>query len=138
MNTNQSTISQERVAFAPSGWMMLPTLLVLLVGDIALLIFAISNGVQTNGQPHFGLLILSILLVPVLILLLTGFYTLQPNEARVLVLFGDYKGTVRTSGFHWGNPFYTNGPGQPGLLAQAAALQGAMKGKVVGAGTAGQ
>jgi regulator of protease activity HflC (stomatin/prohibitin superfamily) len=70
--------------------------------------------------------------------LLTGFYTLQPNEGRVLVLFGDYKGTVRTSGFHWGNPFYTNGPGQPGLLAQAAAMQGAMQGKVAGtrAGTA--
>src|SRR5262249_8180235 len=35
---------------------------------------------------------------------------LQPNEARVLVLFGHYKGTVRESGFHWGNPFYSYGP----------------------------
>lgn len=34
-----------------------------------------------------------------------GFFTLQPNEARVLVLFGKYKGTVRQSGFHWTNPF---------------------------------
>jgi regulator of protease activity HflC (stomatin/prohibitin superfamily) len=132
MNTNPSTISQERVAFAPSGWIMLPTLLVLLVGDIALLIFAVKDGVDTTGQPHVGLLLLSILLLSVLILLLTGFYTLQPNEGRVLVLFGDYKGTVRTSGFHWGNPFYTNGPGQPGLLAQAAAMQSAMQGKVAG------
>jgi len=32
---------------------------------------------------------------------------LQPNEARVLILFGAYHGTVRTSGFHWTNPFYT-------------------------------
>lgn len=38
-----------------------------------------------------------------------GFFTLQPNEARVLVLFGDYKGTVRKEGFHFGNPFYSNG-----------------------------
>jgi regulator of protease activity HflC (stomatin/prohibitin superfamily) len=38
-----------------------------------------------------------------------GFFALQPNEARVLILFGEYKGTVRASGFHWGNPFYTNG-----------------------------
>jgi len=132
MNTNSSTISQERVAFAPSGWIMLPTLLVLLVGDIALLIFAIKDGTDTTGQPHLGLLLLSILLLSVLILLLTGFYTLQPNEGRVLVLFGDYKGTVRTSGFHWGNPFYTNGPGRSGLLAQAAAMQSAMQGKVAG------
>jgi regulator of protease activity HflC (stomatin/prohibitin superfamily) len=34
-----------------------------------------------------------------------GFFTLQPNEARVLVLFGSYQGTVRNSGFHWTNPF---------------------------------
>jgi regulator of protease activity HflC (stomatin/prohibitin superfamily) len=34
-----------------------------------------------------------------------GFFTLQPNEARVLVLFGAYQGSVRTSGFHWTNPF---------------------------------
>jgi regulator of protease activity HflC (stomatin/prohibitin superfamily) len=49
-----------------------------------------------------------------------GFFTLQPNEARVLVLFGSYKGTVRASGFHWGNPFYTNGPSQ--FAAQLASL----------------
>jgi regulator of protease activity HflC (stomatin/prohibitin superfamily) len=36
-----------------------------------------------------------------------GFFTLQPNEARVLVLFGAYKGTVREPGFHWANPFYS-------------------------------
>jgi regulator of protease activity HflC (stomatin/prohibitin superfamily) len=35
-----------------------------------------------------------------------GFFALQPNEARVLILFGAYKGTVRRSGFHWTNPFY--------------------------------
>ena len=34
-----------------------------------------------------------------------GFFTLQPNEARVLILFGSYQGTVRHSGFHWTNPF---------------------------------
>ena len=36
-----------------------------------------------------------------------GFFTLQPNEARVLILFGAYKGTCVKSGFHWTNPFYT-------------------------------
>jgi len=34
-----------------------------------------------------------------------GFFTLQPNEARVLILFGAYRGTVRASGFFWTNPF---------------------------------
>jgi regulator of protease activity HflC (stomatin/prohibitin superfamily) len=138
MNTNQSTTSNERAVNVPSGWVMLPTLIALVVGDIALLIFAIKDGVETIGQPHVALLLLSILLLPLLILLLTGFFTLQPNEARVLVLFGDYKGTVRTSGFHWGNPFYTNGPGQPGLLAQAAALQGKLAGTKAGSAASGQ
>jgi regulator of protease activity HflC (stomatin/prohibitin superfamily) len=36
-----------------------------------------------------------------------GYFTLQPNEARVQILFGDYKGTVRAGGFRWANPFYS-------------------------------
>ncbi|MEY5024291.1 MAG: hypothetical protein RL569_1204, partial [Actinomycetota bacterium] len=43
------------------------------------------------------------------VLLLSGFYTLQPNESRVLILFGNYRGTVKKAGWHWGNPFYSNG-----------------------------
>ena len=43
------------------------------------------------------------------LLLLSGFYTLQPNESRVLILFGNYRGTVKTPGWHWGNPFFSNG-----------------------------
>ena len=37
-------------------------------------------------------------------LLWAGFFTLQPNEAAVLLLFGAYKGTVRRAGFHYANP----------------------------------
>ena len=55
------------------------------------------------------------------VILVMGFFTLQPNEARVLLLFGQYKGTVRTSGFHWGNPFYSNGPQQ--LNAQSKRME---------------
>ncbi len=39
--------------------------------------------------------------------LLCGFFTLQPNVAAVLILFGRYTGTIKTSGFHWANPFLT-------------------------------
>ena len=138
MNTVQSTTSQERAVSVQNGWIMLPVLLILLVGDIALLIFAIKDGIETTGQPHGWLVVLSLLLLPVCVLLLTGFFTLQPNEARVLILFGDYKGTVRTSGFHWGNPFYTNGPGQLGMLAQAAAREGKLAGTKAGTGAPAQ
>lgn len=39
-------------------------------------------------------------------LMLTGIFVVNPNEAKVLVLFGNYVGTVRESGFYWANPFY--------------------------------
>ena len=134
MNTNQATTSHERAVTAASGWVMLPTLIALFIGDVALILFAIKDGVATTGQPHFGLLIPSLVLLPILSVMLSGFFTLQPNEGRVLVLFGDYKGTVRTSGFHWGNPFYTNGPRPMGVFAQAAEMQSKLAG--IKAGTA--
>ena len=39
---------------------------------------------------------------------LFGFFTLQPNMAVVLILFGKYVGTQRASGFHWANPLLVN------------------------------
>jgi regulator of protease activity HflC (stomatin/prohibitin superfamily) len=38
-------------------------------------------------------------------LMMSGFFVVQPNEARVLVFFGRYVGTVRDAGFWWSNPF---------------------------------
>jgi regulator of protease activity HflC (stomatin/prohibitin superfamily) len=38
---------------------------------------------------------------------LVGLFTVAPNEAQVLQLFGDYVGTVRQPGLRWANPFYT-------------------------------
>jgi len=46
--------------------------------------------------------------VPLLLGILTfaGLYMLQPNEAALLLLFGDYVGTDRSDGLRWANPFY--------------------------------
>lgn len=41
-----------------------------------------------------------------LLFILPGFYTVQPNQAKVLTLFGKYVGTVRQAGLWWSNPFY--------------------------------
>jgi regulator of protease activity HflC (stomatin/prohibitin superfamily) len=38
---------------------------------------------------------------------LAGFFVVNPNEGRVLQLFGAYKGTVRTPGLRWASPFFT-------------------------------
>ena len=111
MNTNQvASLNHERTVSVPSGAVMLVLLLGMLLADIALFVYAIKDGVETVGHPHFELFVPAVVMLPVLIFSLTGLFTLQPNEARVLVLFGKYKGTVRTSGLHWGNPFYSNGP----------------------------
>jgi len=66
-----------------------------------------------------------------------GFFTLEPNETRVCVLFGSYKGTARQTGFRWANPFYSNGPsvkagseaGAREAAAAVAAATGAKKGQ---------
>lgn len=41
---------------------------------------------------------------------LTGLFVVNPNEGRVLQLFGGYVGTVRSAGLRWANPLYTKRP----------------------------
>src|SRR6266481_1929856 len=118
MNSELSTTNRERIVKSLNGWVMLPFVIVLFLGALALLIYSIVAGVRGEGHPIWSLFILSLLLEPVSIIMLVGFFTLQPNEARVLILFGAYKGTVRDAGFHWGNPFYSNGPSQLSALAR--------------------
>src|SRR5438552_4993884 len=110
MNAQLQTSNREQIVKVSNGWVVLPLILFLFFGSIALFVYSIAAGVRGEGHPVWSLFVLALLLLPVSIILFVGFFTLQPNEARVLILFGAYKGTVRTSGFHWGNPFYTNGP----------------------------
>ena len=39
-------------------------------------------------------------------ILLAGYMQLEPNEARAMVFFGQYRGTFKETGFYWVNPFY--------------------------------
>jgi regulator of protease activity HflC (stomatin/prohibitin superfamily) len=122
MNVKQGATNRERAVSMLNGWMMLGLLLALLAADFAVFL----NAIAARRGP--GVIVLCILALPVIIVLLTGLFTLQPNEARVLVLFGDYKGTVRDSGFHWGNPFYTNGSQSlSDVIAEAKAKQASGK-----------
>jgi regulator of protease activity HflC (stomatin/prohibitin superfamily) len=109
MTNEQVVWHREQAVRVKNGWIMLVLLLGLLICDIALFMYAATEGEQVQGHPLVLPLLLSIAAMIILIILMTGFFTLQPNEARVLLLFGEYKGTVRESGFHWGNPFYSNG-----------------------------
>jgi regulator of protease activity HflC (stomatin/prohibitin superfamily) len=59
----------------------------------------------------FGLIAIRVPLFAIgillILVLLPGFFFVNPNGSRVLVLFGDYKGTVKKNGFFWVNPFYS-------------------------------
>lgn len=119
MNAHLHSPIREVPCHVANGWALLPVNLLLLIGSPALLIYSIAAGVRHQGQPYWGLFVLAILLLIAAGVMLFGFFTLQPNEARVLVLFGEYRGTVRPSGFYWGNPFYSNGAGPSGQTGAA-------------------
>ncbi len=102
MEINQQRVAnREVVVKAANGWPMLG--LSLALGAVA--VGGIPYGVTHDQPPIYTA---AVMLFVVTILLLVGLFSLQPNEARVLVLFGNYKGTVRESGLHWANPFYSN------------------------------
>jgi regulator of protease activity HflC (stomatin/prohibitin superfamily) len=121
MANAQALLNREQTVRVQNGWVMLVLLIGLLIGDIALFVYSIAEGNAVQGHPLTLPFFSCIVALVVLIILMTGFFTLQPNEARVLLLFGKYRGTVRESGFHWGNPFYSNG--QPINATQQGEMQ---------------
>ncbi|NTW28158.1 MAG: SPFH domain-containing protein [Coriobacteriia bacterium] len=117
-------MSKERTAKVMSGWIMLPVVIVMLLGGPALFIAGIVIGVTAGGSdapPIWWMFITGMLVFMASFFIMPGFFTLQPNEARVLILFGKYRGTVRDDGFHWGNPFYANGASAEGMQIAASA-----------------
>ncbi|MBU2573562.1 MAG: SPFH domain-containing protein [Elusimicrobia bacterium] len=89
---------------ALNGWAMLLANFVLLFAGIGLFIFGIREMAAV-------FIVAGIVTELAAVFLFCGFFTLQPNEARVLVLFGACKGVVRDSGFYWANPLYSRGQG---------------------------
>ncbi len=106
MNADPTGFSnKERLGATISGWPMLLVTLLLKVGGFTLIVRAIIHG--SRDQPFAALLIGGLIMLILSFVSWFGFFSLQPNESRVLILFGAYKGTVRRSGFHWVNPFYS-------------------------------
>src|SRR6476661_6125940 len=62
-------------------------------------------GASGVGSPLF--ILLAMLVGIVCIFGLIGLFTVSPNEAKVLQLFGNYMGTVREPGLRWVNPFFS-------------------------------
>ncbi|MEM9364744.1 MAG: SPFH domain-containing protein [Planctomycetota bacterium] len=78
--------------------------LCLLLGFLLLAVVFMALFVRSEAT-QFGYLIGFFLMVPAFIVTSLGFMAISPNDSRVLLLFGAYKGTVIESGFFWANPF---------------------------------
>ena len=89
---------KESVRRGAPGLLMLLLLLAALGGSIALLVRA---GQVENPAGIVG----GIVLLIVSLIALGGLTIVNPNQARVLILFGRYIGTIREDGFWWVNPF---------------------------------
>ncbi len=103
-------MTRESVRTVLSGWLMLPVLLAASIADGYAIYRTIGWMKHAPAGEASGLAVAALialcLLGLTLFVLWCGLFTLQPNEAAVLLLFGAYKGTVRVPGFHWANPFY--------------------------------
>ena len=93
------TSSRERQASTASGYVMLLILLLAIV----LQIYGIVQLANDNPSP---VAITAVIVAPIALLFIAcGFYMLQPNQAAAITLFGDYKGTDRTTGLRWVLPW---------------------------------
>ena len=104
---NPTKASNEIDVRAFNGWLMLIMNLALLFLGVYLISEAIYQGATRQGAFSLVRLFAGLGVEAVAVILLLGHFTLQPNQARVLILFGGYNGTLRQSGFHWANPFYS-------------------------------
>ncbi|MDH0171764.1 SPFH domain-containing protein [Stenotrophomonas sp. GD04145] len=80
-------------------------LLVAVFGGV-LFVLGIAAKAST-GSPNLLMMLVGALVAVVALFALAGLYTVQPNQAAVVSLFGKYVGTVKDNGLRWNNPFYS-------------------------------
>lgn len=91
---------REKTYPASNGLIALLVLIAITIGGVALAIFEFKNGREPLG-------LLAMLVVVIASIGFAGLFVVNPNEAKALVLFGSYKGTVKSDGFWFANPFLT-------------------------------
>ncbi|MCF8369765.1 MAG: SPFH domain-containing protein [Bacteroidales bacterium] len=89
-------MKQEKDFSASSGYLAVTLIFLVTVGAILTLIFF----------PAILIKIIAAVILAANLFCLGGLVIVNPNESSVLVLFGAYKGTIKTNGFFWVNPFF--------------------------------
>ena len=108
-------MSVEKERRVASGWPVLALLIAATIADVAL--YGASIGALVADEESAfgaGTLVAAVVVTCLVVVGFAGFFTIQPGQARVCVLFGKYEGTVRQEGFCWANPFYSRSLGDGG------------------------
>jgi regulator of protease activity HflC (stomatin/prohibitin superfamily) len=93
---------RERIRSTLSGWLVLPLVIAGVVADIVVFVRTVSG-----SDTSVIVVVACLIALLVLAFLAAGVFIVNPNEAKVLTLFGRYSGSVKTDGFHWANPLLT-------------------------------
>lgn len=101
MKTKEEVFSGVKLPGIP----MLLLNLLFLVGIVVLFVWAVGAPELSSGLRPV-VIISSIILFIMNMIFWGGFMQIEPNEARVMIFFGKYEGTVKDNGFFWVNPFY--------------------------------
>ena len=97
---------QERILHPANGYLMLLLGILLLIAGIGGGVAgSVIGGMEENGALIAVSVTACVILVIAGVILLCGLKVLNPNEAYVLTLFGNYYGTIKKEGFFWVNPF---------------------------------
>lgn len=97
----------EKLTKPKTGWAPLCIIIAGLIASVVLFFGTIANERYLAGPIMAVMIISAIGMAIVCFVSLFGFMAIAPNQARVMLLFGEYKGSVVHSGFYWVNPFYS-------------------------------
>jgi|TARA_B110001450_G_scaffold35448_1_gene30985 regulator of protease activity HflC (stomatin/prohibitin superfamily) len=87
-------MKEEKIITLANGYLMLLIFTTIMIGSVL-------------GMIYTGNMMLILLMLIALFVIVPGFVLVQPNNSRVLLLFGKYVGTIKKNGLYWANPLYT-------------------------------
>lgn len=100
-------MEEKEIKVAPGLSVIILDFLLLILGG-CIMAFGIRINTDIVSTTGTITIIVGIAILVFWLLITCGFFIIQPNQAAALVLFGEYKGTVKKSGWYWANPFYSH------------------------------
>ncbi len=97
---------QEKTVRPTAGWIPLICFSTVAIVAVLTMVWVVRNQWMMSGEVLAAIIVSCILALIACFVCLFGFMAIPPNQSRVLLLFGEYKGSVTESGFYWVNPFY--------------------------------